>query len=561
MQQRAPGPTRGATAAALALFALAAALMLLVATRSGLWPDETFSLAMASGHSLEHPAAAAQAERGDYREHLAPVPPARYADMLRPEAGTGAAEVVGAVHRSDTSPPLYYLALSGWLQAVGASDLALRGFSVLWALAAFPLIGALAAQLGGRRAALPALLLYAVSPIAVYYATEGRMYSLLWFLTTACAYVALRLHQRGARPHLIASWTLLGAAGLLTHYFFLFPWAAMAVWLAHTPGRASRAPLALATAVSGLLALPWYAEIPATLTQWRVTAGWLEMQPGDYEPLTATLGLPWSYLSVRGPWGVRPLWDRLFALVFVALALLAVGRARRRGGARRLAGPRGRLLAAWFLAPCLGLVAFDLLQGTYAKAQARYLLAGLPAAVIGVACLLALVGRRARALALALMVFGCVVGLSRIARNDTRGGAGFRQAAQMVVRHAGPDDLVVVRSIPSGVLAVARYLEQLRAPAGLGLASWVEQLGEREVPADIARLAEGRRRLFLVTGHTVGVASPLEGWLEERADADAPVRFHHVQVRLFRLPETLAAPAQGGAAPAARASTPPDEEQ
>ena len=41
------------------VFALTALLRIGVAGQSGLWGDEIFSLAMATGHSLEHPAAAA----------------------------------------------------------------------------------------------------------------------------------------------------------------------------------------------------------------------------------------------------------------------------------------------------------------------------------------------------------------------------------------------------------------------------------------------------------------------------------------------------------------------
>ena len=43
----------------LGFFVIAALLWISVAERSSLWVDEIFSLAMATGHSLEHPAAAA----------------------------------------------------------------------------------------------------------------------------------------------------------------------------------------------------------------------------------------------------------------------------------------------------------------------------------------------------------------------------------------------------------------------------------------------------------------------------------------------------------------------
>ncbi len=59
----------------VAIFILAAILRIAVAGRSGLWADEIFSLAMATGHSLEHPAAAAQPKQGDFVEpdHAVPL--------------------------------------------------------------------------------------------------------------------------------------------------------------------------------------------------------------------------------------------------------------------------------------------------------------------------------------------------------------------------------------------------------------------------------------------------------------------------------------------------------
>ena len=53
---------------ALLLFGVAVVLRLVLAGERGLWADELFSLAMATGHSLEHPAAEADPARGDFVE-------------------------------------------------------------------------------------------------------------------------------------------------------------------------------------------------------------------------------------------------------------------------------------------------------------------------------------------------------------------------------------------------------------------------------------------------------------------------------------------------------------
>ena len=70
------------------LFGGLLAIMLVVqaglAMRHSLWADEVFSLAMATGHSVEHPAAEAQVERGDFVETDRPISAAelrRYAEF------------------------------------------------------------------------------------------------------------------------------------------------------------------------------------------------------------------------------------------------------------------------------------------------------------------------------------------------------------------------------------------------------------------------------------------------------------------------------------------------
>ncbi len=64
---------------------LIAVLQVLVASRSGLWADEIFSLALATGHSLEHGATAADPHRGDFVEPNHPVPAEEFRSYLKHE--------------------------------------------------------------------------------------------------------------------------------------------------------------------------------------------------------------------------------------------------------------------------------------------------------------------------------------------------------------------------------------------------------------------------------------------------------------------------------------------
>ena len=155
---------------------LAAVLRLVVAGHSSLWGDEVFSIAIATGHSLEHRAAVAQPQLGDFVEPQGPVPAAEFRRYLKHESPPASpARVIRAVLLSDTSPPLYYLLLQAWTLISGTSDLALRLFSVTFSIASLPLVAALAYRIADRRAAIASSVLFAFSPLVVYYSTEGRM--------------------------------------------------------------------------------------------------------------------------------------------------------------------------------------------------------------------------------------------------------------------------------------------------------------------------------------------------------------------------------------------------
>ena len=57
----------------------------------------------------------------------------------------------------------------------------------------------------------------------------------------------------GGRACLFALWVLTSAAGLLTHYFFLFPWVAIVGYLMVRPGKLRRRQLALGVLATALL--------------------------------------------------------------------------------------------------------------------------------------------------------------------------------------------------------------------------------------------------------------------------------------------------------------------
>jgi hypothetical protein len=515
---------------ALLLFGLAALLRVELASQQGLWADELFSLAMTTGHSLEHPAASADSTQGDFVEPPEAEPAAAYGRYLRHTVPVaGARQVIRAVLLSDTSPPLYYLLLNVWTRTLGTSDRALRLFSVFWALAAFPLIWSLGLRLGGWRAAASAASLYALAPPGLYYAVEARMYAMLWFLALAFIWLTVRLHDRGSRPGTLLLWTFAGAAGFLTHYFFAFVWAAGVLWIGLYPGRSARAPLAAAILTTPAATLPWYAQLPASLRRWRVTGSWLDGPLSLAQALSAPVLLAWNLLAGRGIWGGSRWMDRILAALFVVLAL-----AIWRRGLKPMFSPVPLLLWLWLLAACVGPVVFDLTRGTFASLMARYALSALPVAMLLVGFALSYLSPRANAVLLALIVAAWAPGI-RAVFQDARAWEPYVQVGRELSDWAGPGDLVIVHSIPSGVLGVTRYM----APS-VPVATWVGQLGSRRMPHDLEVLVAGRRRVALVKVHQLGEPAPEEDWLRRNATL--------IRARTIRTTELLYfAPSEGAA--------------
>lgn len=490
----------------LALLVGAGLFRIALAVRPGLWGDEVFSLATATGHSLEQPAAEADRVLGDYVEAPDPLPPAAYRRYLEhddPPAGPG--RVMRAVLLSDTNPPLYYLLLNAWTRAFGTGDAPLRLFSVLWALACVPLLWIVAHRLGGRRMAWSAVALYAIAPASVYYATEGRMYTLVWLPGLALAWATLELQRRGPRPGALAVWIGSGAVGLLTHYFFGFVWLACAGWLLTTRGNTRRGTVVAAAIASGLAVLPWYLHLPESFGRWRVTGDWLAGHAPWDKALLAPLILVWSVLSGHGPWGGSYWADTLTFALFVALGLVLW----RRGVVRDLLG-RTSLLWCWVLAVCLGPSLLDLLRNTSSALISRYALPALPAGILLGAAGMSRLRPRENAAFLGLVSLTYLPAAWDMVAHEPRPWAPYRETARLLANWTDPADLVIVHSVPSGVLTFARYARE-----DTPIASWVIQLGRRRVPEDLERWLAGRRGVAYLGIHNLDLPSPAEAWLRE----------------------------------------------
>ncbi|HEV7887682.1 MAG TPA: glycosyltransferase family 39 protein [Acidimicrobiales bacterium] len=212
--------------------------------------------------------------------------------------------------RHDGSPPLYYLLLHGWSRLFGTGDTAVRALSGLFAVATVPALMTAARRTLGPRGAFVTGAVAVSAPFFYRYATEARMYSLV-FLLVAVGLLLLERAWRAPTAPVLAGLALTSGLFALTHYWGLFLLAPLVGWLAWR----RRWPLAAALAGGGVLFLPWLPSFVYQST--RTGAPWgPPADPGVYE------------FSLRGFAGGP---GRLGALglLYFGLALLAViGRVR-----------------------------------------------------------------------------------------------------------------------------------------------------------------------------------------------------------------------------------------
>ncbi|MGE0199673.1 MAG: glycosyltransferase family 39 protein [Candidatus Melainabacteria bacterium] len=139
-----------------------------------------------------------------------------------------------AILKQNVHMPLYYLLLNPWLGGVGNSLWGLRAFSALWSVLMIP-VGfcfgrSLATEPESRYACgFWAAALLAFSPNMIYYAQEGRMYTLAMFgVLAATTFLFRALHS--ARPvRWVVAYTTAALAALFSHYMVVFILAAHAL--------------------------------------------------------------------------------------------------------------------------------------------------------------------------------------------------------------------------------------------------------------------------------------------------------------------------------------------
>jgi 4-amino-4-deoxy-L-arabinose transferase-like glycosyltransferase len=210
-----------------------------------------------------------------------------------------------ALTAQDIHPPLYYALLHGWTLLLGARPVALRLFSVVVGTLTIPAIYLAGRRMFTMRTALLAALLAAISPLAVFYSQEVRMYGLVALLSTGIlpvAWQALGPTDRPAHWKNLLLYVLLMTAALYTQYYAVFLPVGLtlfAVWQwwrgRRTPDASVRAPgdlsgtnVTLSESVSQLPTQRASSEESEALTRRDSSLSWLRSGELGTEPLRMT---------------------------------------------------------------------------------------------------------------------------------------------------------------------------------------------------------------------------------------------------------------------------------
>ncbi len=367
----------------------------------------------AAGVAIRFPTLGLQSYHHDEVVTAARVLPGSFGHMLR------------EVHRSESTPWLYYVLAWGWSKAFGLGEFGLRSLSAVFGTVTIPVAYLIGRELAGRRAGLMTMAFAVVNPMLIWYSQEARAYSLLVLFCSLSLLFFLRFRRTAAGSDL-ALWSLSSALALASHYFAAFPIAIEAGWLLLETGPRRRLLVALGgiAATAALLApLALHQAANSTHFDWIAVTPLLDrLEDAGYSIFIGETG---KVIGAAGPREGYALLPGLLAAAIAALALL-----RGRGGTRR------GIAVAWAIgAATIALAVTAALLG-HDFVLARNMLPALPALLAGLG--VAAAGIRPRGVGTVLATGLCAYWALFAVHVDTTAGLQRPEWRQIAARLGSP---------------------------------------------------------------------------------------------------------------------------
>ena len=339
------------------------------------------------------------------------------------------------IRLSESTPPLYYVLAWCWTRIFGSSEFGLRSLSALAGILTVAAAYALALRLAGRRAAVVAGILVALSPLLIWYSQEARAYALAALLSTVSLTCFVGFLDTGVGGWL-AGWTASSALGVASHYFVAFLVGPELVWLIWRYRRDRRVAVAVAAVLAVAVAL-----LPLALEQ--RGAGHADyIASGSL--ITRLIQIPKQFLV--GYATPAQVISAVLAALLAGFGLLEVLRRRRSRLGRRAMIPLIAGALCVLLPVCLALAGVDFVN-------TRNVLPALPLILVAVAIgFTALAGRPATiglagVLALVFIVVVTLVDANpRYQRDNWRGALaalGDTRQARVIVVEGGLGEIVL----------------------------------------------------------------------------------------------------------------------
>ncbi|MCS6859640.1 MAG: glycosyltransferase family 39 protein [Abditibacteriales bacterium] len=369
-------------------------------------------------------------------------------------------------------PPLYYLVLYPFYH-LSASEFVVRLPSVLFGIAAVPLIYELGRRCLNERVGLIAAVVMLFSPFQIYYAQEARMYAMLLTLTALSLLAFWQAIETGERKWWVAL-VVVTAAGLYTHYLMAAVAAAEFLYLLRSAPRFLNGHKRLVANRVAQLRTPqrfWHG-IAAFACIAVLYAPWLYglLRHGQslgerhrfgsvQEANLAVFGtfLDFCFGYFQGLWLLARARhaEVAFAFLFVGMLLAAIVFAVGFVSVLRIRFARGFLL----LALAVPIVAGYLLACKTYYHQTRYFMPAYPAFALLFAAGMVRLYERRRGLgvaAVSLIAFINAVALMNYYFADAYQRDDWRGVARFMQRHAQPNDLLIFNA-PYKDQAFRRY--------------------------------------------------------------------------------------------------------